>query len=175
MNTMRIALVFVLALLGTSCRTSSVISRADSDERAEAIRSSERDDREAIMDVLRGVEAAFSELDLTRWLSHFHSSFLLMSPEGAVTPHSESEALAVVRPLIDELRAQGYTRSEMKRATVKVLSPTTALAAVEWSRLDAAGEELQRIGVTYAFLERQNGWKIVMVSVHPPETLLELE
>lgn len=127
------------------------------------------------MDVLRGVEAAFSELDLTRWLSHFHTSFLLMSPEGAVTPHSEEEAATIVRPLIDGLRARGYTRSEMNRATVKLLSPTTALAAVEWSRLDTAGEELQRIGVTYAFLETDDGWKIVMVSAHPPETLLDLE
>ncbi|MGH7563032.1 MAG: DUF6841 family protein [Gemmatimonadota bacterium] len=132
------------------------------------------DDRESILGVLKGVEAAFSELDLLRWLSHFHSSYLLMSPEGVIAPSSETEAATLLRPLTEELRARGYARSELNRATVKLLSTTTALAAVEWSRRKADGEEIERLAAIYAFFKGGNGWKIVMVTVHPPETFLEI-
>ena len=73
------------------------------------------DDRDAIMSVLEGVEAAFSALDIDRWLDHFHSRFLLMSPQAAVVPSSRAEAATLVQPLIEGLRARGFARSEMQQ------------------------------------------------------------
>lgn len=133
------------------------------------------DDEEAILTVLRGVEAAFSDGDLTKWLSFLHSTYVIVAPEGVVAPASEEEALALLRPRMAALRARGYSRSEMKRATVKVLSPATALASVEWLRRNASGEELERLGGTYAFFKSRQGWKIVMVNVHPSSAVVELE
>lgn len=132
-------------------------------------------DNAAILDVLRGVEGAFSDMDLPRWLSHFHSSYLIMAPQGVIAPASESEALAILRPHIESLQARGYARSELDRATVKLLSETTALAAVQWIRRKADEEELERVGATYALFKSEDGWKIVMVTVHSPAALLELE
>lgn len=132
------------------------------------------DDREAILEILQGVEAAFSDLDLARWLTYFHSSYLLMTPQGAVAPSSEDEAMTLLRPLAEELRDRGYARSEMSRASVKLLSGSTALASVEWIRRAADGEEIERLGTTYAFYRGEKGWKIVMVTAHPPDTLLEM-
>lgn len=132
-------------------------------------------EEQSILDVLRGVEGAFSDMDLPRWLSHFHSSYLIMAPQGVIAPASESEALAILRPHIDSLQARGYARSELDRATVKLLSETTALAAVQWIRRKADEEELERIGATYALFKSEDGWKIVMVTVHSPAALLELE
>ena len=132
------------------------------------------DDRDAIMSVLKGVEAAFSALDIDGWLDHFHSRFLLMSPQTAVVPASRAEAAMLVQPLIEGLRARGFARSEMQQATVKLLSPSTALAAVEWVRRNRDREEIDRIGTTYAFFRAGDSWKIVMVTVHPPETLVRL-
>lgn len=128
-----------------------------------------------ILAVLRGVEAAFSDTDLRGYLSFFHSSYLIMAPEGVIAPASENEALALLRPQIENLRARGYARSELNRVTVKLLSASTALAAVEWIRRKANKEELERLGATYAFFKGENGWKIVMVTVHSPATLLELK
>jgi len=133
------------------------------------------DDRESILHVLQGVEAAFSELDLPRWLSHFHSFYVLMAPQGVIAPSSDTEAATLLRPLIEGLRARGYARSELNRGTVKLLSTTTALAAVEWIRRKADEEEIERLAATYAFFKGGNGWKIVMVTVHPVETLVRLE
>lgn len=133
------------------------------------------DDRELILAVLRGVETAFSDGDLRQWLSFFHSPYVIMAPEGVVAPSSEHEALTILRPQMDALRARGYARSDMSRATVKFLSPTTALAAVEWIRRRSNDDELERLGATYAFFKAAGGWKIVMVTVHPAATLPELE
>jgi hypothetical protein len=132
-------------------------------------------DEQSILDVLRGVEGAFSDTDLPRWLSYFHSSYLIMAPQGVIAPASESEALALLRPHIDSLQARGYARSELNGATVKLLSKTTALAAVEWIRRKADEEELERVGATYALFKSDDGWKIVMVTVHPPAALLDLK
>jgi ketosteroid isomerase-like protein len=176
MNGLRILLLLVpLHFAATSGPASAQATPPEpgTEVRAEGTRPSEPstvDDREAILAVLRGVEAAFSELDLAGWLSHFHSDFLLMAPDGVAALGSEAEAAALVQPLMEGLRARGYARSEMDRATVRLLSPTIALAAVEWSRFGADGEEIGRLGATYAFFKGDAGWKIVMVTVHPPET-----
>lgn len=138
-------------------------------ERADANAASR--DEQSILNVLRGVEGAFSDMDLPRWLSHFHSSYLIMAPQGVIAPASESEALALLRPHIDSLQAQGYARSELTRASVKLLSETTALASVLWIRRKADEEELERVGATYALFKNEQSWKIVMVTVHPPAAL----
>ena len=76
---------------------------------------------------------------------------------------------------MESLRARGYARSELHRATVKVLSAATALASVEWVRRKANNEELERLGGTYAFFKSKDGWKIVMVTVHPSTTVVDLK
>ena len=132
-------------------------------------------DPELILAVLRDVEAAFSDGDLRRWLSLFHSPYLIMAPEGVIAPSSDEEALRLIRPQMENLRARGYARSELNRPTVKILSPTTALAAVEWIRRNGTEEELERLGATYAFFKGDGSWKIVMLTVHSPSTLPALK
>jgi hypothetical protein len=100
---------------------------------------------------------------------------MIMAPEGVIVPSSENEALTLLRPRMETLRARGYERSELNRATVKVLSPATALASVEWVRRKANNEELERLGGTYAFFKSKDDWKIVMVTVHPSTTVVELK
>jgi hypothetical protein len=126
-----------------------------------------------ILAVLQEVEAAFSEKDLPRYLSLFHSPYVIMSPAGVIAPSSDDEALTLLRPQMENLRARGYARSELNRATVKLLSATTALATVEWVRFKANNEALERLGATYAFFKGDRGWKIVMVTVYPPVRLAE--
>lgn len=132
-------------------------------------------DEQSILKLLRGVEGAFSDMDLPRWLSHFHSSYLIMAPQGVIAPASESEALALLRPHMEGLQARGYARSELNSASVKLLSATTALAAVQWIRRKANEEELERVGATYALFKSDDDWKIVMVTVHSPAALPDLE
>lgn len=99
----------------------------------------------------------------------------MVTPEGVVAPSSEAEAAALLRPVVERLRARGYAESEMRRPSVHLLSPATALAGVEWVRRDRDGGEIERFGATYLLFRGEDGWKITALSVHPPETLPELE
>ncbi len=172
-----------LVLVGIGCIVQLTFAQSATpdpiaESHAEGLRSDEnaaRHNEESVLGVLRGVEAAFSDADLPRYLSFFHSSYLIMAPAGVISPSTEDEALTLLRPQIENLRARGYSRSELGRTTVRILSPTTALAAVEWIRRKANEEELERLGATYAFFKGEHGWKIVMVTVHPPATLVELK
>lgn len=181
MSPTQIALFLTLAGIGCVVQLTLAQSAAPdpiAESHAEGQRRGEnaaRHDEDSILAVLRGVEAAFSDADLPRYLSFFHSSYLIMAPAGVIVPSSEDEALALLRSQIENLRARGYSRSELDRTTVKVLSATTALAAVEWIRHKADEEELERLGATYAFFKGEHGWKIVMVTVHSPATLVELK
>lgn len=173
----------LLALVGIGCivqltfaqsATPDPISESDAEGRRMG-ENAVRHDEGPVLAVLREVEAAFSDTDLPRYLSLFHSPYVIMAPAGVIAPSSEDEALALLRPQIENLRARGYARSELNRATVKLLSATTALATVEWIRFKANNEELERLGATYAFFKGEHGWKIVMVTVYPPTTLVELK
>ncbi len=132
-------------------------------------------DSNAIMAVLAGVERDFSRLDFDAWLSHFHANCLMMSPESVVTPCSASETAAVVQPLMERLRAQGFARSAMVECSVKLLSETTALAGTLWRRLNGEGDEIESLAATYAFLKDNGAWKITVLIVHPAETVLRIE
>lgn len=172
----------LLVLVGLGCLVQPSFARSiDPDTRAEGHAEDQRTnqdvsrDQELILAVLRKVEVAFSDGDLERWLSLFHSPYLIMAPEGVIAPSSDEEALALIRPQTEDLRARGYTRSEMNRPTVKLLSPTTALAAVEWVRRKGNEEEFERLGATYAFFKGDDGWKIVMLTVHSPSALPQLK
>lgn len=181
MSTTRI--VPVLALVGIGCIVQLIFAQSATPDRiseggVEGRRMGEnavRHDEDSVLAVLRGVEAAFSDADLPRYLSFFHSPFLIMAPAGVIAPSSEDEALTLLRPQLENLRARGYARSELNQATVKLLSATTALATVEWIRFKADNQELERLGATYAFFKNERGWKIAMVTVYPPTTLVELK
>lgn len=180
MAPLRIASLLVLVGLGYLAHQSFAQSArpdATAEGRVEGQSTSQNvpGDEELILAVLRDVEAAFSAGDLRRWLSLFHSPYLIMAPEGVLAPSSDEKALSLIRPQMENLRARGYARSELNRPTVKLLSPTTALAAVEWVRRKGNEEELERVGATYAFFKGDDGWRIVMVAVHPPATLPELK
>ncbi len=132
-------------------------------------------DSNEIMAVLAGIEGDFSRLDFDAWLSHFHAHRLMMSPEFVVTPASASETAAVIQPLMERLRAQGYARSSMVECSVKLLSETTALAGTLWRRLNGEGDEIESLAATYAFLKDNGAWKITVLIVHPAETVLRME
>ena len=181
MRSNQIASFFALAGLGciawlTLAQSSTPDPISESDANGSSTgQDAARHHEDAILAVLRGVEAAFSDTDLPRYLSFFHWPYLIMAPAGVVALSSEGEALSLLRPQIENLRARGYARSELSRVSVKLLSETTALATVEWIRLKANNEELERLGATYAFFQGERGWKIVMVTVYPPMTLAELK
>ena len=176
MNSQRTVALFLLGWLTQPVISVSTAAASSAHNRIEGAQTGNTtDDTAAILALLRGVEAAFSEMDLRRWLSHFHESYLILAPEGVIAPSSESEALRLLQPHVESLRARGYAKSELHRATVKLLSPTTALAAVEWIRRKSNDDELERLGATYAFFKDKPGWRIVMLTVHPPETVLKFE
>jgi len=116
--------------------------------------------------VLGDVEAAFSELNIEKWLHCFHSTRIIVLPNAALAPSSVNECKELLGDYIENLRAQGYNKSNLDELSVRPLTETTAMAYAVWSRF--CNETLiERVGATYLFIKTNGHWKITMVTVHP--------
>jgi ketosteroid isomerase-like protein len=49
-----------------------------------------------------------------------------------------------------------------------------ALLSVNRVRYRTDGQELERLGETYTFRKTADGWKIVVATMHDPDTVLRL-
>jgi ketosteroid isomerase-like protein len=120
----------------------------------------------AVTQVLTDYYRAFSHLDVQAILPYFHQPALLIGPPG-VAPVPTSAALAgMFAPVMDDLRARGYGRSELNLERVQSLSATAALATGVALRYKADGQELERVGVTYVMHKADTGWKIAVLVLH---------
>jgi hypothetical protein len=70
------------------------------------------------------------------------------------------------------LKARSYARSELTGLHVKQMSENSALVSVSRVRYKTDGQELERLGETYALRKIDDGWKIVVAMIHDPDTVL---
>jgi ketosteroid isomerase-like protein len=57
---------------------------------------------------------------------------------------------------------------------VKQMGEDIALLSVNRVRYRTDGQELERLGETYTFRKTADGWKIVVATMHDPDTVLRL-
>jgi hypothetical protein len=81
---------------------------------------------------------------------------------------------AAYTALIQELRLRGYSHSVWSELYVKVLDASTALESGVPVRF-ANGDELERIGATYLLRKSGAAWKIAVLTVHAPDTVIQLD
>ena len=77
-------------------------------------------------------------------------------------------------PRFDELKAQGFGRTERAEANIKVLNDNTAIASSKAIRYTEDGSELERRGATFALRKTDGGWKIVTLIHHSPDTVIQM-
>jgi ketosteroid isomerase-like protein len=120
----------------------------------------------AVTQVLADYYSAFSTLDVRAILPYFHEPALLIGPPGVGAAPTSAALVSIFAPVMEDLRARGYGRSELSLQQVKRLSATAALASGVARRYKADGQELERAGVTYLLHRAEAGWKIAVVVLH---------
>jgi ketosteroid isomerase-like protein len=132
----------------------------------EESRESAMDEKAAVTSVLRDYYSAFSKLDVQAILPYFHEPSFLIGPGGVAATSTHAALTAMFTPVMEDLRARKYARSELSDLRVKQLSATTALASGIAVRYKADGQELEQVGVTYLLHKADGGWKITVVVAH---------
>ena len=116
----------------------------------------------------------FSNLDLQAIVSYFHHPCTFIVPQGVFVFSSASEVEGFWRPRFDDLKAQGFGRTERAEANIKVVNDNTAMASSKAIRYAKDGSELERRGATFALRKTVDGWKIVTLIHHSPDNVLKM-
>jgi hypothetical protein len=95
--------------------------------------------------VLADYYSAFSSFDVQAILPYFHQTSLLIGPPGVPAAPTSAVLTSIFAPVIEDLRARGYGRSELSLHQVKLLSATAALANGVARRHKIDGQELESI------------------------------
>jgi hypothetical protein len=118
--------------------------------------------------VIENIAESFSKLDFTAWLENFHAQPMVLTHDACMSPTDSADAETLMNPIAESMRARGFTRTSIDACTVKLLSPTSSLASVAFTRF--AGEEvLERIGATYVLQKREGRWGVLLVAAHGPD------
>jgi len=127
---------------------------------------------QSLRQVLSEYYAAFSTLDIQAVLPYFHQPALLIGPQGVIALPTPAALVPVFGPVMEDLRRQGYQRSEFDLQQLKLLDGKSALATGVAIRYARDGKELSRAGLTY-LLHRTGGtsgragaWKFAVMVLH---------
>jgi ketosteroid isomerase-like protein len=132
------------------------------------------DDREAITRTYADYFRAFQSLDPEAILPYYFVPCLFLSPQGVFVIRDATEALTLFGDMTKGLRARNYGRSEWADLGVKQLSENAAVVSTRVIRYKADAAELERFGATYMLRKTESGWKIVTLTVHDADAVLEL-
>ena len=114
----------------------------------------------------------FSNLNLQAIVSYFHHPCTFIVPQGVFVFSSASEVEGFWRPRFEDLKTQGFGRTERAEAHIKVLSDDTAMASGKAIRYTEEGLELEQRGATFALRKSDDGWKIVTLIHHSPDNVI---
>ena len=123
-------------------------------------------DEAAVNHMLDEYYAAFSTLTIQAILPYFHQPALLIGPPGVIALPTPAAILPIFTPVMQNLRARGYGRSELDQRKVKLLSAKSALASGIAVRYKSDGQELERVGITYVLHKRDDAWKFAVMVLH---------
>ena len=126
------------------------------------------DNQPAVIGALLDYYAAFSTLEVSAVLPYFHEPALLMGSQGVFAAPTHDVLTTALTTLIDSLRARGFGRSELNIQRVESLSTSATLVTGVAVRYRVDGQELERVGVTYALYHADSHWKIAVLIVHDP-------
>jgi hypothetical protein len=93
---------------------------------------------------------------------------MMLNPDECNSRTDSADAEALMKPFAESMRACGFTRTSIDVCTVKLLSPTSSIASVAFTRF--AGEEvLERVGCTYVLQKREGCWGVLLLAAHDPD------
>ena len=115
------------------------------------------------LEALREYYAAFSTLDLPTITSYFNEPCLSIGSHGVFAVPSRGGLAAAIAPMVAELQAKGYGRSEFIDPDVTPLTEDDVLIRGVAVRYTTAGPELERVRLSYLLHRSDAGWKIAVL------------
>jgi hypothetical protein len=106
---------------------------------------------------------AFSTLDLGAIASYFSEPTVTIAAQGVFSAGTRTAFADALAPLVQQLRAKGYGRSEFVQPQVTMLGESDALVRGVAVRYTAAGPELERVPLSYLLHRTGAGWKIAVL------------
>jgi ketosteroid isomerase-like protein len=131
-------------------------------------------DERAITETFTSYVEAFQTLNPHAVLPYCHVPCLLISPQGVRLMKTPLEVEALFARMLEGLQSRRYARSEITGLHVTQMSEHIAFVSVSRVRYTIDGQELERLGETYTLRKTDDGWKIVVATVHDPDTLIRL-
>ncbi len=116
----------------------------------------------------------FSNLDLKAIVSYFHHPCTFIVPLGVFVFSSASEVEGFWRPRFEDLKTQGFGRTERAEAHIKLLSDDTAMASSKAIRYTEGRLELAQRGATFAPRKSDGVWKIVTLIHRSPDNVIQM-
>jgi ketosteroid isomerase-like protein len=119
--------------------------------------------------------AALSSLDPRRILPYYHEPLTLITAPiiSILTTRADIEQWLKSRG--EQMKGRGYARNAWDQLHVKQLNYGLAVASGLAVRYKGDGLELDRLGISYILRRTGDGWKIAVLAVHDPGTVLRLE
>ncbi len=108
----------------------------------------------------------FSNLDLKAIVSYFHNPCTFIVPQGVFVFSSASEVEGFWGPRFDDLKTQGYGRTERLESNINVLNDDTAISSGKAIRYAEDGSELGCRSTTFVLRKTDDAWKIVTLIHH---------
>ena len=134
------------------------------------------EDEAEIVALMAEYRDAFVAMDAQRVAAVFSEPYMFLPPApGTISSLANRvEVEASVRQQMARLKERGYARGELKTVRVKSFGNSTAIASTVWQRYKADGSALETIGATFLLRKEPSGWKIAVLTPHPPESVLTL-
>ena len=110
----------------------------------------------------------FNSLDLKAVVSHFHLPCTFIVPQEVLAFASASEVEGFWSPRLDDLKTQGFGRTESIERKINVLNENTAITNSRILRYAVDGSELGRRHTSFVLRKTNNDWKIVTLIHHSP-------
>lgn len=109
---------------------------------------------------------AFSTLNIREILPFLHEPALVIGPLGVFPLATASAIEPIFGPVMENLRARGYARSELESPGTRMLGAQSASVTGIAVRYGAGGAEMERAGITYLMRKTEDGWKIAVMVLH---------
>ena len=116
----------------------------------------------------------FSNLDLKAIVSYFHRPCVFIVPHDIFVFTDASEIEGFWGPRFNDLKAQGFGHTERAEGNIKVLNEDTAIASSKAIRYTKDGSEMESRGATFSLRKTEDGWKIVSLIHHSPDTVIRM-
>ena len=108
------------------------------------------------------------EAETASLLAYYGVPLLVTIDGGVFALANGDQVVAAVQRQVDEMRAAGYSRSEILKSEVTVLNGTSALYRGTFSRRGSDGHEISRLTATYLVTDGAVGRRISVLAVHSP-------